>query len=52
MSQEHTVGKNDSLVNKLHWEKLDSHTHKNETGPLSYTMHENGLTKNGSKTWI
>ena len=33
--------KKDSLSNKWFWENLDSNVQKNETGPLSYTIHKN-----------
>ena len=31
----------DSLFSKWYWEKLDSHKQKNETGPLSHSIHKN-----------
>ena len=35
--------KKESLFNKCCWENWDSHMQKNETGPLSYTIHKNKL---------
>jgi len=40
----------DSLF-KMVLENLDSQVQKNETGPVSYTIHKNQL-KNGLKSWM
>lgn len=43
-SQEHTVGKRQSLINCV-W-KTDTHMPRNETGPLFYTIQKNKTKQN------